>query len=304
MSQSISTVLLLLCLLTGCAGQLESYDPAPPSEVPSAEGVDSYTLDTLPAYDGSPYVVLYDNVPNFPDEDKNTTAFERYSQLDYLDRCGAAYANVGVETMPTEPRGSIGQVKPSGWQTVKYDFIDGKYLYNRCHLIGYQLTAENANPLNLVTGTRYLNVTGMLPFENEVAAYVNETSNHVLYRVTPIYEGLDLLCSGVEMEAWSVEDEGEGVSFHIYAYNVQPGVIIDYATGESSAASEAEPTASPADSPAVTPTPTPEEETPIPAEEGAEEAVYVLNHERGQPPGLLRQPGGPAGGGLYPLWAM
>lgn len=195
--------------------------------------VPSYSLEDLPPYDGSPAVVLCGNQPDFPDADKTSRAFERYSQLDYFGRCGVAYANVGPETMPTEERGAIGQVKPSGWQTVKYDFVDGKYLYNRCHLIGWQLTAENANELNLITGTRYLNVQGMLPYENQVADYVRETGNHVLYRVTPVYDGEDLVARGVEMEALSVEDGGTGVRFHVYAYNVQPGVVIDYATGES-----------------------------------------------------------------------
>lgn len=195
--------------------------------------IPSYSLEDLPSYDGQPAVILNENQPDFPDRDKASQAFERYSQLDYFGRCGPAYANVGPETMPTEERGSIGQVKPTGWHTVKYDFVDGKYLYNRCHLIGYQLTAENANELNLITGTRYLNVTGMLPYENEVADYVKETGNHVLYRVTPIYNGADLVAQGVEMEAWSVEDDGKGVCFHVYAYNVQPGVVIDYATGQS-----------------------------------------------------------------------
>lgn len=195
--------------------------------------VPSYSLEDLPPYDGSPAVVLCGDQPDFPDADKTSRAFERYSQLDYFGRCGVAYANVGPETMPTEERGAIGQVKPSGWQTVKYDFVDGKYLYNRCHLIGWQLTAENANELNLITGTRYLNVQGMLPYENQVADYVRETGNHVLYRVTPVYDREDLVARGVEMEALSVEDGGTGVCFHVYAYNVQPGVVIDYATGES-----------------------------------------------------------------------
>lgn len=243
--------LFSLCLLfSGCA-------------IPAAP---SYSLEEIPAYDQAPAVVLEDNRPDFPAEDKTSTSFERYSQLDYFGRCGPAYANVGPETMPTEERGSIGQVKPSGWHTVKYDFVDGKYLYNRCHLIGYQLTAENANQLNLITGTRYLNVTGMLPYENLVADYVRETGNHVLYRVTPIYEGADLVARGVEMEAWSVEDEGEGVCFHVYAYNVQPGVVIDYATGESWAEG-GEPAGG---------------EVPLPSEEpevimGEEESLYVLN---------------------------
>ena len=187
----------------------------------------------MPAYSGAPYVELDGNVPAFTDEDLTTTAFESYSPLDALGRCGSAYACVGLETMPTEDRGSIGQVKPSGWQTVKYDCVDGKYLYNRCHLIGYQLTGENANEENLITGTRYLNVDGMLPFEDEVADYVQETGNHVLYRVTPIFQGDELVARGVQMEALSVEDDGQGVSFNVYVYNVQPGVVIDYATGES-----------------------------------------------------------------------
>ena len=203
------------------------------------QAVPSYSLEGLPAFDGSPTVVLNGNQPDFPDRDKTSQAFERYSQLDYFGRCGVAYANVGPETMPTEERGAIGQVKPSGWQTVKYDFVDGKYLYNRCHLIGWQLTAENANELNLITGTRYLNVQGMLPYENQVADYVKETGNHVLYRVTPLYGEGDLVAHGVEMEALSVEDNGRGVCFHVYAYNVQPGVVIDYATGESWATEEA-----------------------------------------------------------------
>jgi len=180
-----------------------------------------------------PYVVMDNGRPDFPDADKTSVSFERYSELDDLGRPGPAYASVGLETMPTEPRGEIGQVTPAGWHTIRYDFIDGGYLYNRCHLIGYQLTAENANEKNLITGTRYLNVTGMLPFENLVADYVKETTNHVLYRVTPIYHGTDLVASGVEMEAWSVEDEGDRVCFDVYVYNIQPGVTIDYATGDS-----------------------------------------------------------------------
>jgi DNA-entry nuclease len=158
--------------------------------------------------------------------------------MDALGRCVYTVACVGKDIMPTEERGSIGSVKPSGWQTVKYDIVDGKYLYNRCHLIGFQLTGENANERNLITGTRYCNVDGMLPFENMIADYVKETKNHVLYRVTPIYDGDNLVARGVQMEAWSVEDQGEGVCFHVYVYNSQPGVVIDYATGESWLAEE------------------------------------------------------------------
>ena len=195
----------------------------------------SVTLSDIPAYSGEPYAAINNNVPFFSDSDLKTTSWETYSDLDSLGRCGTAYANVGQDLMPTEKRGSIGQVKPTGWHTVKYDNVDGKYLYNRCHLIGYQLTAENANEKNLITGTRYLNVTGMLPFENMVADYVKETNNHVLYRVRPIFEGDNLVANGVLMEAKSVEDNGEGVEFNVFCYNVQPGISIDYATGDSSA---------------------------------------------------------------------
>lgn len=191
------------------------------------------TTADIPEYTGEPYVVLQDNWPNFNAEDLTVEAFETYSELDELGRCGVAYANICLDIMPTEPRGEIGQVKPTGWHTVKYDCVDGKYLYNRCHLIGYQLAGENANRQNLITGTRYLNVTGMLPFENMVDDYVEETENHVLYRVTPIFDGDNLVASGVQMEAFSVEDDGEGICFNVYVYNVQPGVSIDYATGES-----------------------------------------------------------------------
>ena len=195
--------------------------------------VSAVTLANIPEYSGEPYVVLNDNWPYFDAEDLTTEPFEYYSELDSLGRCGVAYANICLEIMPTEPRGEIGQVKPTGWHTVKYDCVDGKYLYNRCHLIGYQLAGENANRQNLITGTRYLNVTGMLPFENMVDDYVEETENHVLYRVTPIFEGTNLVASGVLIEAFSVEDEGEGICFNVYIYNVQPGISIDYATGDS-----------------------------------------------------------------------
>lgn len=190
-------------------------------------------LADLPEFSGEPYVIVNDNIPDFEEGDKNTNSFERYSDLDMLGRCGVAYANVSKEVMPVESRGSIGQVKPSGWQTVKYDQINGKYLYNRCHLIGFQLTGENANEKNLITGTRYMNTEGMLPFENMVADYVKETDNHVLYRVTPVYDGDHLVASGVLMEAESVEDNGEGIQYCVYVYNVQPGITIDYSNGDS-----------------------------------------------------------------------
>ena len=196
---------------------------------PAAE----FDLSSVPAYSGQAYVPVNDNIPFFTDGELTTESFETYSPLDGLGRCGVAYASVGQDLMPTEDRGSIGQVKPTGWHTVKYDNVDGKYLYNRCHLIGYQLTAENANEENLITGTRYLNIEGMLPFENMVADYVKETGNHVMYRVTPVFEGENLVASGVLMEGKSVEDNGEGVLFCAYAYNVQPEISIDYATGDS-----------------------------------------------------------------------
>lgn len=196
----------------------------------------SFDLSQVPAYSGEPYVVVNNNNPFFKDSDLTTEAFEKYSDLDSLGRCGAAYANVCQEIMPTEKRGAIGMVKPTGWQTVKYDWVDGKYLYNRCHLIGYQLSGENANEKNLITGTRYLNVDGMLPFENLVADYVHETDHHVLYRVTPVFENSNLVASGVLMEAQSVEDDD--VLFCVYCYNVQPKVTIDYATGESHASED------------------------------------------------------------------
>lgn len=191
-------------------------------------------LSVVPQFSGEPYVELNNNVPYFTDEEKESKeAFESYSELDELGRCGVAYANICQDIMPTEKRGEIGQIKPSGWQLIKYDIVDGKYLYNRCHLIAYQLAGENANEKNLITGTRYLNVSGMLPFENEVAEYVKATGNHVLYRVTPIYNDSDLVATGVQMEAYSVEDGGTGVCYNVFVYNSQPGISIDYATGES-----------------------------------------------------------------------
>ena len=193
----------------------------------------SYSLEEVPEYTGEDYVIIDNNVPSFTEEDYTTDSFETYSDLDYLDRCGPAYANVSRETMPTEERGQIGMIKPSGWHTVKYDIVDGKYLYNRCHLIGYQLTGENANEKNLITCTRQMNAETMLEFENKVADYVKETNNHVLYRVTPIFKGDNLLASGVQMEAYSVEDNGKGISFNVYVYNVQDGITIDYKTGDS-----------------------------------------------------------------------
>lgn len=229
----ISALVFLCVFVCGCSTEdifKYSEETAPVSV--SSDNV--YTIDTVPNFSDSPYVEINGNVPYFKESEYTSKAFEKYSELDRLGRCGAAYACVGQETMPNEKRGSIGQVKPSGWHTVKYYCVDGKYLYNRCHLIGYQLTAENANKKNLITGTRYLNVKGMLPFENMVADYIKETDNHVLYRATPIYDGGCLVARGVEIEAYSVEDDGEGICFNVYAYNCQPNIEIDYETGESS----------------------------------------------------------------------
>lgn len=220
-------LLSLTLLFGGCSPDSSSESPSQTSDREA-----SYNLESIPEYTGDPYVVINENVPFFTESDFTEEAFETYSDLDELGRCGAAFANVGKETMPTEERGQIGMIKPSGWQTVKYDCVDGKYLYNRCHLIGYQLSAENANEKNLITGTRYLNVSGMLPFENMVADYIKNTGNHVLYRITPIYQDKNLVASGVLMEAQSVEDDT--IRFCVYCYNVQPGIQIDYATGKSS----------------------------------------------------------------------
>lgn len=237
-------LMLIFCLvITGC----------------SKEGSD-LSLNDVPDFNGTPYVTIHNNEPRFSDSDFTTTSFEHYNSLDSLGRCGVALANIGIDLMPTQERGSIGQVKPSGWHTVKYDHINGKYLYNRCHLIGYQLTAENANEKNLITGTRYLNVEGMLPFENMVADYIKETENHVLYRVTPIFQGNNLVAKGVQMEAMSVEDNGEGICFNVFVYNNQPGVKIDYATGASSLLDEGSTEAVVSDK-----------------QEQAEELTYILN---------------------------
>lgn len=229
-------LLVLLCclLLTACGGSMQGAD----SQEMSGRRED-IPLSDIPEYTGEPYIAVDGNEPDFSEEERTANTFESYSELDSLGRCGAAYACIGRDLMPAEERGSIGQVKPTGWQTVKYENVDGKYLYNRCHLIGYQLTGENANEKNLITGTRYMNVDGMLPFENMVADYVKETGNHVLYRVTPVFEEDDLLASGVQMEALSVEDEGADISYNVFVYNVQPGISIDYATGDS-AVSESE----------------------------------------------------------------
>lgn len=270
LSNLLLALLLCLALLTGCGTDDLIQSDVPPTatqqneQTPTASvEVDdsqqgSFDLSQISEYTGDAYIAVNDNLPFFTDDEITDQSFETYSPLDALGRCGVAFACVGQDLMPTEERGSIGQVKPSGWHLVKYDCVDGKYLYNRCHLIGYQLTAENANERNLITGTRYLNIEGMLPFENQVADYVQQAGNHVLYRVTPVFENDNLLASGVLMEGYSVEDSGNGICFCVYAYNVQPGVQIDYATGESALIGET-----------VT---EPSEQT------SAEEPDYVLNN--------------------------
>lgn len=233
------------------AAQPEAQDTPPsapeapdvPEELPlTAAPPDTPIFRDLPAFEGNPYVYVNNGEPTFTVEEHAFPAgTERYGELDDLGRCTTTFAVVGTETMPTEERGSIGEVRPTGWQMAKYDFVDGKYLYNRCHLLGFQLTGENANVQNLITGTRYLNVEGMLPFENAVADYVHATGNHVLMRVSPVFDGDEPLARGVHMMAESVEDNGDGVSFNVFCYNVQPGVVLDYATGSSMLAEEATP---------------------------------------------------------------
>ena len=204
--------------------------------VPEETPVSIVSLEDIPEYSAEPFVILEGNVPKFTESDYTTDSFEEYGALDALERCTYTVACIGQDLMPTQDRGSISHIKPTGWHSVQYDFVDGKSLYNRCHLIGHQLAGEDANERNLITGTRYMNVDGMLPFENMVADYVKETGNHVMYRVIPVYDGNNLVANGVTMEGWSVEDQGEGICFYVYVYNVQPGVVIDYATGESQAA--------------------------------------------------------------------
>lgn len=244
--------LLAVCLLFTACGrgdvsdilervvELDSVTEVPDTEDAASEtgtgkgnGKGAVSLKELPEYSGEPYCEVNGNRPEFPKKEKTRKSFEQYSELDSLGRCGVAYANIGRELMPAGERGSIRRISPTGWHSVKYDTVDGKYLYNRCHLIGYQLTAENDNEKNLITGTRYMNVEGMLPFEDMVADYVRETDHHVLYRVTPVFRGKNLLAEGVQMEAYSVEDKGQGICFNVFVYNVQPGISIDYATGDS-----------------------------------------------------------------------
>lgn len=234
LKSKILTAILTVTLFALGAGCSELDDVLEVADILlNTSRTEAVQIEDIPEYEGEAYTPVNGNMPEFPFDEVDTESFEEYSPLDSLGRCGTAVANVGRDLMPTEKRGNISSVKPAGWQIAKYDFVDGKYLYNRCHLLGFQLTGENANEENLITGTRYMNVDGMLPFENMIADYVKETGNHVLYRVTPIYEGNDLISQGVQMEAWSVEDEGEGVCFNVFAYNVQPGVEINYADGSS-----------------------------------------------------------------------
>lgn len=227
MLKRLFVLLLALALLfSGCGA---------PGSAPSASL--QQALDEFDTWH-EPYMVIDGNMPSFTDKDKSLDCFEYYSDMDAYNRCGYAYACICENTLPTTERESIGQVRPTGWQTVKYDIVDGKYLYNRCHLIGYQLSAENANPYNLITGTRYFNVQGMLPFEDQVADYVKETGNRVLYRVTPVFVGMEMVARGVHMEAWSIEDNGKGVCFSVFVYNKQPGIVIDYTNGDSRLADE------------------------------------------------------------------
>ena len=256
------------------ASQGQQTESSAPTEITTAS---SFSLSDVPAYSGKAYISVNGNVPYFTAAELTTTSFETYSDLDTLGRCGVTYACIGQDLMPTKERGSIGMVKPTGWHTVRYDdLVDGKYLYNRCHLIGYQLTGENANTKNLITGTRYLNIEGMLPFENMVADYIQETNNHVLYRVTPIFEGNNLLANGVLMEGYSVEDKGAGVSYCVFAYNVQPGIEIDYATGESKLADGAQQEEQKTATVTPTPSPEPEKQEPVTRSE-ASQADYILN---------------------------
>lgn len=256
------------------ASQGQQTESSAPTEITTAS---SFSLSDVPAYSGKAYTSVNGNVPYFTAAELTTTSFETYSDLNTLGRCGVTYACIGQDLMPTKERGSIGMVKPTGWHTVRYDdLVDGKYLYNRCHLIGYQLTGENANTQNLITGTRYLNIEGMLPFENMVADYIQETNNHVLYRVTPIFEGNNLLANGVLMEGYSVEDKGAGVSYCVFAYNVQPGIEIDYATGESKLADGAQQEEQKTATVTPTPSPEPEKQEPVTGSE-ASQADYILN---------------------------
>ena len=228
----LSVIILMILIVLGYINIETGKDNNNAQNTVNGENI-TFDMSTIPEYSEEPHVTINNNIPYFTKEDYTTNSFERYSELDSLGRCGVAFANICKEIMPKEgdEREDISSVKPTGWKQKKYD---GQYLYNRCHLIGYQLSNENANKQNLITGTEYLNIEGMLPFENKVAKYIEENpNNHVLYRVTPVFESNNLLASGVEIEAWSIEDEGRGICFNVYCYNIQPGIEIDYSTGES-----------------------------------------------------------------------
>lgn len=258
----MAVTMAAMLALTACEGMTDTADSVTDPAAETAAGASSdqeqeyETVSDVPEYSGEPYVEINDNQPDFTEEELTTVSYEEYSELDELGRCGTAQACIGEDLMPTEERESISDVTPTGWENEEYDIVEGGYLYNRCHLIGYQLTGENANEENLITGTRYMNTEGMLPFENQVADYVHVTENHVMYRVTPVFEGEDLVASGVQMEAESVEDDGEGICFNVYVYNVQPDITIDYATGYNWAAAE---------------------RTSVPENEQEEEQTYILN---------------------------
>ena len=248
----MAVTMAAMLALTACEGMTDPADgatgPSAETETQMAAGAASdqtqeyESVSDVPEYSGEPYVEINDNQPDFTEEELTTVSYEEYSELDELGRCGTAQACIGEDLMPTEERESISDVTPTGWENEKHDVVDGGYLYNRCHLIGFQLSGENANEENLITGTRYMNTEGMLPFEDEVADYVHETENHVMYRVTPVFEGEDLVASGVQMEAESVEDDGRGICFNVYVYNVQPDITIDYSTGYSWVTTEEEKT--------------------------------------------------------------
>lgn len=230
--QLLTILIILICAILTCFSSSNEKIENTVSNANTNEVITYLNIDDILEDTNEIYIIINNNIPYFNEEDYTTKSFETYSKLDELGRCGVAYANICTEIMPKEERGDISYIKPTGWEQEKYN---GEYLYNRCHLIGYQLAGENANELNLITGTRYFNVEGMLPFENQVANYIKANqNNHVLYRVTPIFKGDNLLASGVQIEAYSVEDNGEGVCFNVYVYNVQPGIKIDYKTGKSS----------------------------------------------------------------------
>ncbi len=260
---ALLSFLLALCLSLGaCIGPVEEIDSSTQADSSAVLAPDGFDLSAIPPFSGDAYVALNQNTPYFTQEEITADSYEFYGDLDALGRCTQAMACIGKDLMPTEDRGSISSVKPTGWHSVTYDCVSGGDLYNRCHLIGFQLTGENANRENLVTGTTYLNHEGMLPFENMIADYVKETENHVMYRVTPIFVDSELVCRGILMEAYSVEDEGDGICFNVYCYNNQPGVEIDYATGNSWLSGE---------------TPVTDEETTEDRGNAPDDATYAIN---------------------------